>query len=275
MIAAPRQRPDPEWRPKLVVLDLDGTVVGYGNAGMLPSLAVTAAVGRVLDAGVEVVVATGRAVPDAVGTALALGLDGITLVCSNGAVVYDAGAGVVRHRVVLDPRAAVSVLVERLDRAAFAVEHGITGFRVTAGFLSDFTLGEEELVDLATLAAEPTTRMVCRAPHHSAAEVAAAAAALDPSAYTWELGYSAGWMDVMPPGVTKASGVGMVADDRGVDAADVLAIGDGTNDLALFGWAGYSVAMGQAPQVVQDAADAVTDPVDLDGCATALGWWYP
>jgi hydroxymethylpyrimidine pyrophosphatase-like HAD family hydrolase len=33
--------------------------------------------------------------------------------------------------------------------------------------------------------------------------------------------------------------------------------------------------MGQAPQLVKDAADEVGDPVDADGCATALARWFP
>jgi HAD superfamily hydrolase (TIGR01484 family) len=266
---------DKGWRPKLVALDLDGTVVPYGRAGTQPSIAVSAAVGRVLDAGVPVVVATGRAVPDAVDTAVALGIRGVELVCTNGAVVYDAETATVTHRVTVDVADAARLLSERIHDAVFAAERDPQGFIVTDGFHREFTVGREEVVDLATLVSEPVVRMVCVAPGRDVGFMAAVAAdVLDPSQYGWDLGYSA-WLDVMAPGVSKATGTAMVCADLGVDPADVLAVGDGTNDIPLFGWAGWAVAMGQAMEVVQDAADEVTDPVDLDGCAIILGRWFP
>ena len=59
-------------------------------------------------------------------------------------------------------------------------------------------------------------------------------------------------------GVNKASGLATVADELGVAAADVLAIGDGRNDIEMLRWAGRGVAMGQAVEEVHDAADAST-----------------
>ena len=63
-------------------------------------------------------------------------------------------------------------------------------------------------------------------------------------------------------GVSKASALGEVAAELGVDQADVLAIGDGRNDIEMLRWAGRGVAMGQAPLEVQEAADDVTETVD-------------
>ncbi|WP_170323887.1 HAD family hydrolase [Cryptosporangium phraense] len=265
----------PGWRPKLVALDLDGTVVPYGRAGTRPSLAVAAAVGRVIDAGVPVVVATGRAVPDAVDTAVALGIRGVELVCTNGAVVYDAGTASVIHSVTVDVAPAAKALAARIPEAVFAAERAPGGFVVTDGFHREFTVGRERVVDLETLVAEPTVRLVCVAPGWDVTRMGAVAAeVLDPAEYSWDLGFSA-WLDVQAPGVSKATGTAMVCADLGIDPSDVLAIGDGTNDIELFKWVGWAVAMGQAPEVVQSFADEVTDPVELDGCATVLSRWFP
>ena len=67
--------------------------------------------------------------------------------------------------------------------------------------------------------------------------------------------------------MNKASGLAHVADRLGVDAADVLAIGDGRNDIEMLRWAGRGVAMGQAVEEVRAAADAVTGTVYDDGAA--------
>ena len=61
------------------------------------------------------------------------------------------------------------------------------------------------------------------------------------------MGWTA-WLDLAPVGVSKASGLDHVAGPLGVAPADVLAIGDGRNDIEMLQWAGRGVAMGQAVQ---------------------------
>jgi len=74
--------------------------------------------------------------------------------------------------------------------------------------------------------------------------------------------------------VSKASGLAHVAGQLGVDRADVLAIGDGRNDIEMLEWAGRGVAMGQAIEPVREAADAVAPPVAEDGVADELGRYF-
>jgi hydroxymethylpyrimidine pyrophosphatase-like HAD family hydrolase len=274
------------WRPGLVVLDLDGTVVPYAEEHVPPSPRVQAAVASTLRAGVPVIIATGRAVWSALPTAADLGLHGVELVCSNGAVVYDPDSATVLHAVTIDPGPAARALTAGRPELTFAVEHGTEGFRTTPGFPRDFPSRFLDTAPLTDLVAAPTTRLVARVetprPDEEAFEVYGAearaarelcAATLDPAVYGWEIGYT-GWIDVMAPGVTKATGAAMLAQDLGIDPADVLAVGDGENDLPLFAWAGRSVAMGQAPPDVRAAADEVTATVTHDGAAELLERWF-
>ena len=274
------------WRPQLVVLDLDGTVVPYAEEHVPPSPRVQAAVAATLAAGVPVIIATGRAVWSALPTAADLGLHGVELVCSNGAVVYDPDSASVLHAVTIDPGPAARALAERKPELKFAVEYGTEGFRTTPGFPRDFPSAFLDATSLADLVATPTTRLVARVqtprPDEASFEVYGAeseaarelcAAVLDPAVYGWEIGYT-GWIDVMAPGVTKATGAAMLAQDLGIDPAGVLAVGDGENDLPLFAWAGRAVAMGQSPPSVRDAADEVTGTVAHDGAAELLERWF-
>jgi hypothetical protein len=274
------------WRPELVVLDLDGTVVPYAEEHVPPSPRVQAAVAATLRAGVPVIIATGRAVWSALPTAADLGLHGVELVCSNGAVVYDPDSATVLHAVTIDPGPAARALAAGQEGLAFAVEHGTEGFRTTPGFPRDFPSRFLDIASMPEIVARPTARLVARreAPMSTGApfeifgaEVRAArelcAAVLDPEVYGWEIGYT-GWIDVMAPGVTKATGAAMLAADLGVDASGVLAVGDGENDLPLFEWAGRSVAMGQAPPTVRAGADEVTESVTHDGAALVLERWF-
>ena len=56
----------------------------------------------------------------------------------------------------------------------------------------------------------------------------------------------------------------------GIDPADTLAFGDGTNDLSLIRSAGLGVAMGNADFAVKAAADALCDDNEHDGLAKYL-----
>jgi hydroxymethylpyrimidine pyrophosphatase-like HAD family hydrolase len=267
----------PGWRPKLVVLDLDGTVVPYAGFYDQPTPRVCAAIDAVRAAGVPVVIATGRAVWGALPTVRALGLAGVEIVASNGAVVYDGSTGVVRHEVTIDPGPAAYALAAGFSLAAgaaFAVERGSSGFLYTPDFAQDFAGSFIAPATVEQMVAERTPRMVCR-PHDCTPPEAAAIAteALGGLPYSWDIGYSS-WIDVMAPGISKASGVALLAADLGVSAADVLAIGDGGNDVDLFEWVGCAVAMGQSADPVLAAADLVTESVADDGVAVALERWF-
>ena len=68
----------------------------------------------------------------------------------------------------------------------------------------------------------------------------------------------------------KAKGLAIVAERLGIDRCDVLAIGDGSNDREMIGWAGYGVAMGNSPTDVRAAADETTLDNDSDGAAVIV-----
>ncbi len=74
--------------------------------------------------------------------------------------------------------------------------------------------------------------------------------------------------------MSKASGLAKVAQTLGVAQTDVLAIGDGRNDVEMLQWAGRGVAMGQAPDDVKAVADAVTGTLGEDGVAVELSRWF-
>lgn len=78
------------------------------------------------------------------------------------------------------------------------------------------------------------------------------------------------YLDVTAPIANKGDGIARLAETFGAGLADTIAIGDQANDLAMFARAGCSVAMGQGPQAVRDAADAVTLTNDQDGVAHAI-----
>lgn len=78
------------------------------------------------------------------------------------------------------------------------------------------------------------------------------------------------YLDITSRVANKGDGVAFLAKAVGVDLAQVAVAGDMANDLPMFARAGLSIAMGQGPDVVKEAATFVTGPTDEDGLAAAI-----
>jgi hydroxymethylpyrimidine pyrophosphatase-like HAD family hydrolase len=68
----------------------------------------------------------------------------------------------------------------------------------------------------------------------------------------------------------KGCALQVICDHYGIDRKEVMAMGDSFNDIAMIEWAGVGVAMGNAYDMVKDAADYVTTSNDEDGVAEAI-----
>ncbi len=76
--------------------------------------------------------------------------------------------------------------------------------------------------------------------------------------------------EAMPKGTTKASALAKLAQHLGLQADEVMAIGDAANDLEMLAFAGVSVAMGNASDEVKAVCDHVTATNDEAGVARAI-----
>ncbi|MFD1362379.1 Cof-type HAD-IIB family hydrolase [Lentibacillus salinarum] len=72
-------------------------------------------------------------------------------------------------------------------------------------------------------------------------------------------------VDVMPAGGSKAAGIKKLTEHLQFSPYDVYAFGDGLNDIKMLQTVKNSIAMGNASDVVKEAASAVTKAVNEDG----------
>nr|WP_263326893.1 Cof-type HAD-IIB family hydrolase [Neobacillus sp. Marseille-Q6967] len=72
-------------------------------------------------------------------------------------------------------------------------------------------------------------------------------------------------VDIVSKGGSKVDGIASLVKHLGISKEDVFAFGDGINDIEMFQFAGKSVAMGNAPDVVKKAATYVTKDILDDG----------
>ncbi len=271
------------WRPRLVALDIDGTLLkwveGAGQTYEEIPPAVYDAVHRILDAGGHVVLSSGRS-PHGMSPIADLlkiprdGDDRLWIVASNGAVVFRYPDLEVVHEETFDARPAVEAVLREHPDALVAVEERGVGYRVNRPFPMGELSGQMIPTEVADIIAKPVSRVIVRDPAATADDFVALAARLGLHGTDFVVGWTA-WLDLAPVGVSKASGLAVVAEQLGVAAADVLAIGDGRNDIEMLRWAGRGVAMGQSVQEVIDAADDVTDSVYEDGAAVEISRWFP
>lgn len=257
------------FRPRLVALDVDGTIVDESNE---VSPAVRGAIKAVQDAGIGVILATGRSFMSARTIIDQLDLAPTEHVLSNGAVTVRYPPMEVVDVLTFDPRPVVEEVRAALPTARFAVEVVGQGYHVSEPFPDGELHGPIEVVPLADMIGRDVTRVVVRDPGCTVEDFDALAARLGMEGVSYHVGYTA-WLDLAPLGIDKAHGLQRVADRAGVDRRDVLAVGDGRNDLTMLAWAGRGVAMGGAPHEVVEAADAVTGSVADGGLVAELRRW--
>ena len=267
-----------DWRPGLVALDIDGTLLkwieGSGQSYEVIPPRVYDAVHRAFDAGAHIVLASGRSPHGMTRIADLLdlprdGADRLWVVASNGAVVFRYPPVEVVHEEKFDAAPAVAAVLAHHPRARVAIEERGRGYRVSKPFPHGELSGVQFITSVHQMVAEPVSRVIIRDPEATAEDFVGLAARLGLHGTDYVVGWTA-WLDLAPVGVSKASGLAHVVARLDVERADVLAIGDGRNDIEMLRWAGRGIAMGNAPAEVQAAADAVTGHVDEDGLAMVL-----
>lgn len=76
--------------------------------------------------------------------------------------------------------------------------------------------------------------------------------------------------DLIPSCSSKAKGIEAIASRLGLQRSELMAFGDGGNDVEMLEYVGLGVAMGNAADQVKAHADFVTTSVDAEGILRAL-----
>jgi Cof subfamily protein (haloacid dehalogenase superfamily) len=276
---------------RLVAIDMDGTLLPTFMQGVSQRNA--EAVKAVQDAGITVVIATGRR------TAYTLPLlDGVglradtTLITSNGAVTRTLG-GEPLDRSQLESRVArglcgllrpFGTLVFTFDR-----QHGgelvLEDMDQAHGRIALWVEANRNAIEVAKPLEnalldgdDPIQGMVAG----GLSKMRAAEKALKESEWSERCecvrteypGRDLSILDLLPRGVSKGWALERLAARLGIDRKEAMAIGDNWNDVTMLEWAGQSILMGNAARELRTLAKTrgwkQAPPNDEDGVAVVL-----
>lgn len=251
---------------RLIALDLDGTIL---NERQQMSPATRAAVAACRARGIDVVLASGRSYASMIPYAHELELDE-WLIALNGGTLGHSRRGQLRarrHMTAEQIRHVAQRLVDEQVRFVLFGLHGLYALEGSADAQALTAYGEPpvEFVTDLTQVAEPLKILAFERPGRREQRLKPLMEPLVDQVRTGEL-----FLEWVPPGISKGDALRGLMAERGLAAEQVLAIGDGYNDISLFDVAGMGIAMGNAPAAVKRAARAITARCDDDGVAQAL-----
>lgn len=241
---------------KLLLLDVDGTLV-ENKQEALPSPGVIEAIAKAKEK-ISIGIVTGRPYEHTKKVIESLGLTGIG-VFNGGAEIINLENGEVLYRQSLDTQLAKQILELVLPY----------GYEVLNAISSN-----EQPVSNVSQITEPTDKLlVVNVPTKETPEIIAALDAIEGiaahpvSAWSDEDVFC---ISIVHEHASKRYGAERIMKMLGCEKDEVLAIGDGHNDLPLIEAVGLGVAMGNAPDEVKQLAGDVTASVNEDGVARAI-----
>lgn len=248
---------------KIVFFDIDGTLAINSRPA---SPAVCRAIGKLRANGHYAVINTGRARSYVYPEILDAGFDGV--VCAAGACVEFGGKVVCDERI---PEPLLNETVRRIVGQGIGIvlegTNGIFALNESAAVPPDIP----RLEDFAAFERISSEIGVNKYTYYlqNSAQMAPIMPFLE-KYYDLIIHNPERYGEIVPKGVSKATGMYRLMDFLGIDKSGSYAIGDSLNDLDMIRAAGCGIAMGNAAPQVLAAADVVTDSFENDGVAVAL-----
>lgn len=250
---------------KAIMLDVDGTLVSFETHKVSKSS--IEALKKVHDSGIKIVIATGRAAGD-LHEISDIPYDGV--IALNGAdCVVRGGTAIRKFPIPLeDFKKSMSIAEEFNFAVAIELDEGVFVNRLTPVVEHIAKMVDHPIPSVVDIEALFDRQVCCQLCFYFDQDMERKVMPLLPnlSVSRWHPLFT----DINVAGVNKAAGLSVFADYYGIEVSEIMACGDGGNDISMLKSAGVGVAMGNASADVKASADYVTDTVDDDGLYKAL-----
>lgn len=260
---------------KMIALDLDGTL---NNDQKVISPVTKNSLIEVQKQGVRVVLASGRPAPGLKRECDSLELvkyHGL-LLSYNGGKVIDAATNEVLYEQSIPNHMAVKLL-SHLEQfpVNVMVDDGIDmyaiaedGFQVSYEYRNN-NMGLKIVNNLAASIDFSPVKILIAAPPEVLAVYEKEIAADFQDKFSFVRSAPV-YLEATLKGISKAESLGRAAAVLNIKQEEIMAFGDGLNDLSMIQFAGLGVAMGNACEELKEAADVVTLSNNEDGIALIL-----
>lgn len=258
--------------PRLIVLDLDGTLLGADGA---VSDVNSAALRRAVSAGTRVVIATGR--PPRWLEHLRPSIPSSLALCCNGGVVLDLETDTVLESHPLDGDRLLQAILElRASGSVFKVGvEGLPEFGVAVERDYPFRSGiEVARMTIEEMCAAYVVKVLIRPEPGTGQPIVDHLRANYSAEFTLTRSTNDGLIEVSRAGITKGAVIDRLARSWGIEPAEAIAFGDMPNDIEMLLWAGHSVAMGNADDAVKAIADETAGNHDDSAVGRVLERWF-
>ncbi len=264
---------------KLIVSDIDGTLVG--KSGKVSERTIQA-FRECEKRKIPVIVASGRTFYGARNLALEAGLNAPIISANGGRCDMDAsGESAPVYEDTLDEKTSVAVY-KRLRKAGcfmtsyvgkcIYVLNETNGYGSTCSYKSEAVKGLDYVfIDDEELFLRKGTDHPYK--YEAYSDDKALMDELRNDFLSMGLSVSSAFpfnLEIMPADGGKAKAIRALSEKMGVSMDEVMAIGDGSNDLGMIEAAGVSVAMGNAVEVLKNAAKYIAPDVEEDGAAIMI-----
>lgn len=265
---------------KLLVLDVDGTLIGHGA---YPSPRVTDAIMAAKARGTIVALGTGRASEACYHLFQHLSLDGLHIVFDGAAIVQWPSNDIVFLQALspIATRRAIELAREYnlfleiyahdfyfIEDDGVLAEHQRRKLQLTPLITDLMSLvNRVKVVKCQVLAADAEQKRRADLLTEEMQNHCKVAWSLDPSNGIY-------FGNLVSRYVSKGGALRELVDYQGVSLEETVVVGDSYNDMGIFTVAGTAVAMGHAPDELKELADVVVSSVDDDGVAEAVERYF-
>jgi len=262
-------------RYKAIALDLDGTLTD-GNK-KLPERN-KEAVFKAIDAGVSVILASGRPPFGVEPIARELELysrGGYILACNSG-VIINCKTGEIMDSTMLPSQCIPDIC--RISRANGVYALTYAGTEILSESETDEYVIKEAICNYTTIkltdsvedyVTYPVPKFLIVGPHERLLPVQREL--LDRYPGVLDAFFSEDYfLEVVPFGIAKDKGLVKLLDKLGIDSSELIACGDGMNDIPMLQYAGLAAVMDNAYPEVKKYADLITATNDNCGVADVI-----
>lgn len=261
---------------KLIAIDMDGTLLNSKNQ---VSQRTKQAIYKASEKGVHIVLATGRILRSALHYSNLLTLRN-PVVASNGAVIVDGASNIV-HKKTIDKnsiRDLIDVANKNNIYCHFYDESYFYSTMRVKEVLEFYNEGDSELniemklfKDIEDVISQENINiykfLFVEEDLDKLSRFRKKLSAVE------NISISSSWsnnVEAMALNVSKGEALKKLCKDLNINPQEVIAIGDSENDLSMLSFAGLSVAMGNAKEIIMKQSDYVADSNDNDGVAKVI-----